>query len=62
MDPEEHKDYFLPDACKDRPMKDLPPFVNKQIPDELLFPTRENGIEIPNWKLFEDFMSKEGPM
>jgi serine/threonine-protein phosphatase 2B catalytic subunit len=28
----------------------------------MLFPTKENGIEIPNWKLFEEFMSKEGPM
>jgi hypothetical protein len=53
---------FLPDPINDRPMKDLPSFVNKEISDELLFPTKENGIEIPNWKLFEEFMSKEGPM
>ena len=29
---------FLPDPIKDRPMKDLPSFVNKEISDELLFP------------------------
>ena len=43
-------------------MKDLPSFVNKEITDAQLFPTKENGIEIPDWKLFEEFMSKEGPM
>ena len=55
-------DYFLPDPIKDRPMKDLPTFVNKELSDELLFPNKENGIDIPDWKLFEEFMSKEGPM
>ena len=53
---------YLPDPNNDRPMKDLPPFVNAEISDELLFPKKENGIDIPDWKLFEEFMSKEGPM
>lgn len=53
---------YLPDPINDRPMKDLPPFVNKPISDSLLFSKKENGIDIPDWKLFEEFMSKEGPM
>ena len=53
---------FLPDPINDRPLKDLPSFVNKEISDELLFSKQENGIDIPDWKLFEEFMSKEGPM
>jgi hypothetical protein len=28
---------YLPDPINDRPVKDLPPFVNKEISDELLF-------------------------
>ena len=28
---------YLPDPVNDRPMKDLPPFVNKAIKDDLLF-------------------------
>ena len=53
---------LLLDPNNDRPMKDLPTFVNKEISDELLFPNIENGIPIPDWKLFEEFISKEGPM
>ena len=53
---------YLPDPCNDRPMKDLPPFVNKAISMELLFPTNSEGQEIPDWKLLEEFMSKEGPL
>jgi len=53
---------YLPDPVNDRPVKDLPPFVNKSISDSLLFPPNESGSEIPDWKLFEEFMSKEGPM
>lgn len=50
---------FLPDPLGDRPMKDLPPFVNKCLDDKLLFP---NGDGVPNWKLLEEFLSKEGPI
>lgn len=53
---------YLPDPINDRPMKDLPPFVNKPVPDSLLFPKQENGVDLPDWKLFEEFMSKEGPL
>ena len=53
---------YLPDPINDRPMKDLPPFVNAELKDETLFNKQENGIDIPDWKLFEEFMSKEGPM
>ena len=53
---------YLPDPINDRPMKDLPPFVNAELKDETLFHKNENGVDIPDWKLFEEFMSKEGPM
>ena len=49
---------FLPDPINYRPMKDLPSFVNKEIEDSLLFPKPD----IPDWKIFEEFMSREGPM
>ena len=49
---------YLPDPCGDRPLKDLPPFVNKAVDDSLLFPDGEK----PDWKLLEEFMSKEGPI
>jgi hypothetical protein len=53
---------YLPDPLNDRPVKDLPPFINKSIPDSLLFPPHSSGQQVPDWKLFEEFMSKEGPM
>lgn len=53
---------YLPDPINDRPMKDLPPFVNKAIKNELLFVKDQEGNEVPNWKLLEEFMSKEGPL
>jgi hypothetical protein len=53
---------YLPDPINDRPMKDLPPFVNKAIKNELLFVKDQDGNEVPNWKLLEEFMSKEGPL
>lgn len=53
---------YLPDPVNDRPLKDLPPFVNKAIPDSLLFPRNSEGAEIPDWRLLEEFMSKEGPL
>lgn len=53
---------YLPDPVNDRPLKDLPPFVNKAIDDSLLFPRNSEGAEIPDWRLLEEFMSKEGPM
>jgi serine/threonine-protein phosphatase 2B catalytic subunit len=53
---------FLPDPINDRPVKDLPPFVNKEISDDLLFTKGEDGSEVVDWKLFEEFMSKEGPL
>ena len=53
---------YLPDPINDRPMKDLPPFVNKAIKDELLFPKDQDGNETTNWKLLQEFMSKEGPL
>lgn len=28
---------FLPDPIQDRPLKDLPPFVNKALREEVLF-------------------------
>lgn len=34
---------FLPDPVNDRPMKDLPPFVNKALPDTTLFIKNEQG-------------------
>lgn len=53
---------YLPDPVNDRPLKDLPPFVNKAIDDSLLFQRNEEGKEIPNWRILEEFMSKEGPL
>ena len=54
---------FLPDPNNDRPIKDLPPFVNKAVDDSLLFPTKnESGLDVPDWKLLEEFMSREGPL
>jgi len=53
---------FLPDPINDRPVKDLPPFANKELKDEILFITTEDGNEAVDWKLFEEFMSREGPM
>jgi hypothetical protein len=53
---------FLPDPVNDRTLKDLPPFVNKAINDKLLFPIREDGTQTPDWKILEEFMSKEGPL
>jgi len=53
---------FLPDPCNDRPLKDLPPFVNKALEDSLLFSKNKAGDEVPNWKLLEEFLSKEGPI
>ena len=53
---------FLPDPLNDRPTKDLPPFVNKEVDDSILFITNADGNEVPNWKLLEEFMSKEGPL
>ena len=52
---------FLPDPVKDRPMKDLPPFANKALPDSTLFVKGDSG-EVPDWKLLEEFMSREGPL
>ena len=34
---------FLPDPLNDRPCKDLPPFVNKAVSDEVLFPKNAEG-------------------
>jgi hypothetical protein len=53
---------FLPDPINDRPVKDLPPFVNKALRDDILFKKNDEGKEIIDWKLYEEFMSKEGPM
>lgn len=53
---------FLPDPLNDRTCKDLPPFVNKAVSDDVLFPKRDDGTIIVDWKLLEDFMSKEGPL
>lgn len=53
---------YLPDPCKDRPLKDLPPFANKSLDDSILFPKNAQGKEIPDWRLLEEFMSKEGPL
>ena len=53
---------FLPDPINDRPVKDLPPFVNKEIKDEMLFTINEEGNEVVDWRMFEEFMSKEGPI
>jgi hypothetical protein len=53
---------FLPDPINDRPVKDLPPFANKVLRDDVLFIKNDEGQEVVDWKLFEEFMSKEGPM
>ena len=53
---------YLPDPINDRPVKDLPPFVNKSLPDNLLFKCGDDGNEMVDWKLFEEFLSKEGPL
>ena len=53
---------YLPDPLNDRPCKDLPPFVNKKVDDNLLFPKNADGVQIVDWKLLEEFMSKEGPL
>ena len=50
---------YLPDPCGDRPLKDLPPFVNKALDNSKLFP---KGDDTPDWKLLEEFMSKDGPL
>lgn len=34
---------FLPDPINDRPMKDLPPFVNKALADTTLFIKNDQG-------------------
>lgn len=53
---------FLPDPCNDRPLKDLHPFVNKAVSDSQLFKKNAEGAEVPDWKLLEEFMQKEGPL
>ena len=53
---------FLPDPLNDRTCKDLPPFVNKAVSDDVLFPKKDDGSTTVDWKLLEDFMSKEGPL
>jgi len=53
---------FLPDPLNDRTCKDLPPFVNKAVSDDVLFPKKDDGSVVVDWKLLEDFMSKEGPL
>lgn len=51
---------YLPDPVNDRPLKDLPPFANNSLDDSLLFPEKNEGK--PDWKLLEEFLSKEGPI
>jgi hypothetical protein len=34
---------LLPAPINDRPVKDLPPFANKPLKDEILFAKDENG-------------------
>ena len=53
---------YLPDPLNDRPVKDLAPFVNKAVKDELLFIKADDGGEKVDWKLFEEFIIKEGPL
>ena len=53
---------YLPDPLNDRPVKDLPPFVNKPVKDDLLFLKGGDGNEKVDWKLLEEFISKEGPL
>ena len=52
----------LPDPLNDRPCKDLPSFANKALNDSVLFPTNAEGKAVVDWKLLENFMSKEGPL
>jgi hypothetical protein len=47
---------FLPDPVNDRPLKELPPFVNKALDDTFLFKRNADGAEIPDWKILEEFM------
>lgn len=53
---------YLPDPVNDRPVKDLPPFVNKTLKDNILFVRQDNGKQVVDWKLIQEFMSKEGPL
>ena len=53
---------FLPDPNNDRPIKSLQPFVNKAFKDSVLFTVNSEGKEVPDWKLLEVFMQKEGPL
>ncbi len=53
---------LLPDPCNDRPITDLPPFANKELSDNLLFTKKDDGSEVIDWKLIQEFMSKEGPI
>ena len=53
---------YLPDPINDRPVKDLPPFVNKEIKDEVLFKRKDDETTIVDWKILEEFMCKEGPL
>lgn len=53
---------LLPDPINDRPVKELPPFANQALRDDVLFIKNAEGKEVVDWKLFEEFMSKEGPM
>ena len=53
---------FLPDPINDRPVKDLPPFVNKEIKDEILFKKSKEEATVVDWKILEEFMCKEGPL
>ena len=53
---------FLPDPNNDRPIKSVPPFVNKAVQDSVLFKINADGQEVPDWKLLEEFQQKEGPL
>lgn len=53
---------YLPDPYNDRPMKDITPFVNKELTDEMLFSTNKGGHKVPKWTLLQEFMVKEGPL
>jgi cathepsin L len=46
---------FLPDPNNDRPIKSVPPFVNKAVQDSVLFKINADGQEVPDWKLLEEF-------
>lgn len=52
----------LPDPCKDRYVKTLPPPPNKALPENLLFPYKGEDKVKPDWKQLKDFLLKEGPM